>query len=380
MQPFTRFSTLLLGYIFLFSSFSFSQDNFRLSGTAPDSLEGCMIYIGTLDYSGQKQEFKDSTRIEKGHFVFTGHLQQTAMLATLFMRKPYFGIYQFFLENRNMDLTVQPSPGRNVLENCAVTNSPITDQSLSLKKRLTAIDKLIGRQYQKIDTAYGKAEKAGKEQLEKELEELTLQSRQIKVGYIKEHPDHYISLFELCYTITGATVKYPDSIQTLLSHLSKEMQQQPIALQLQQRLRRIKSTVVGNQAVWAVQTSDQDQPVSLASYKGRYVLLDFWASWCGPCIANLPAVKALHETYKARSFDILGVSLDENKTRWTDAIKKHNLPWLQVSDLKGWNNAVAALYDIRSIPQYILVSPDGKIVARSEDIADIRRQLEKSLQ
>ena len=108
-------------------------------------------------------------------------------------------------------------------------------------------------------------------------------------------------------------------------------------------------------------------PVSLSSFKGKYVLVDFWASWCGPCRAENPnVVKAFHQ-YNDKGFTVLGVSLDRPnaKDKWLGTIRKDSLAWTQVSDLKYWDNAVAKLYGIRAIPQNFLINPQGKIIGRN---------------
>jgi len=105
--------------------------------------------------------------------------------------------------------------------------------------------------------------------------------------------------------------------------------------------------------------------VSLSSLKGKYVLLDFWASWCGPCRAENPNVVAAYNKFKDKNFTILSVSLDNNKDPWTKAIKDDGLVWTQVSDLKGWSSSAAVTYAVQSIPTNFLIDPGGKIVARN---------------
>ena len=114
--------------------------------------------------------------------------------------------------------------------------------------------------------------------------------------------------------------------------------------------------------------------------KGKYVLVDFWASWCGPCRQEMPEVKKIYEQYKDKGFDIVGVSLDNNKKAWTGAIKKMELPWHHISDLKGWGCEGAAVYGINSIPATILYGPDGKVVAaglRAHQLAEKLAELIK---
>lgn len=121
----------------------------------------------------------------------------------------------------------------------------------------------------------------------------------------------------------------------------------------------------GTQAVDFTQNDTANKPVSLSSFKGKYVLVDFWASWCGPCRHENPAVVAAYNQFKDKNFTILSVSLDQNKDRWKQAIMADNLAWTHVSDLKYWQNEVAQLYHIQSIPANMLIDPGGKIIARN---------------
>lgn len=137
------------------------------------------------------------------------------------------------------------------------------------------------------------------------------------------------------------------------------------AAQLKQLLQMSASFILGADAPDFTMNDINGNPVSLSDFRGKVLLIDFWASWCGPCRRENPHVVNLYNQYHQKGFDILGVSLDRTKEPWLGAIEKDGLIWNHVSDLQGWSNSAARLYGVSSIPHTVLVDRDGKIIARN---------------
>jgi len=136
-----------------------------------------------------------------------------------------------------------------------------------------------------------------------------------------------------------------------------------------------KNVVVGQPAPDFTQNDTSGHPVKLSSFRGKYVLLDFWASWCGPCREDNPNVVKAYHKYHDRGFEILSVSLDQQEKAWKKAIRDDKLDWTHVSDLKYWNNALVKLYGVQGVPQNFLIDPQGRIVARSLRGEDLDKKL-----
>ena len=153
-----------------------------------------------------------------------------------------------------------------------------------------------------------------------------------------------------------------------------------IGKEIADRIALLSKVEEGKPAQDFTENTPDGKPISLSSYKGHYVLLEFWASWCGPCRAENPNLLKQYKLYNGKGFDVLSVSLDSDKGQWQKAIEKDALPWTHVSDLKGWNNAVAVLYGIRAVPASFLIDPSGKIIATGLRGETLNKKLESLFQ
>jgi peroxiredoxin len=202
----------------------------------------------------------------------------------------------------------------------------------------------------------------------------------LKQVFIRKNPDSYFSLAAL-KEVAGNDMDV-STTEPAFKSLSPRLRNSREGVQFAQSIDEARITSIGAMAPDFTQNDVHDKPVKLSDFKGQYVLLDFWASWCGPCRAENPNVVKAYYKYRDKNFTVLGVSLDQpgKKAAWLAAIEKDGLPWTQVSDLNAWNNAAVKLYGIKAIPQNFLIDPTGKIVARNLRGDALNSKLEELLE
>jgi peroxiredoxin len=220
------------------------------------------------------------------------------------------------------------------------------------------------------------------------FQQLTNEYSKFITSYIDTVSHPAVAMFALGYTkgidpailntiIPNMATRFPGNVG--VSGLVAQFNNMMTEMNKQQSPTATGAPGVGSEAPDFTMNDSTGKPFKLSSLRGKFVLVDFWASWCGPCRQENPNVVAAYKQFKNKNFTVLGVSLDDSKEKWLKAIAKDQLNWMQVSDLKGWENATVGLYGYDGIPYNVLIDPSGKIIATSLREAALQATLMKVL-
>ncbi|WP_207430306.1 TlpA disulfide reductase family protein [Sabulibacter ruber] len=332
-----------------------TDKSYRITGKITNMTRG-NVYLDELG----EQAFVpvDTATINKdGTFVMEGTVNEPAIYKLAFDNQE--GI-MLVVDNQPIEITADSG---KVAQSYTVKGSKDSE----LIKELNGIMQGMQQNVTALNQQFQQAATQGNQEEMKRLQEQFMaaqQDNQTKLkAFVKANPASVVSVY------TAGNILNLDEHFTFVDSMSTAFKQSlpnsKYTKALDERLTRIRSTALGSAAPNITLPSPQGPEISLASLRGKYVLIDFWASWCGPCRQENPNVVRMYNKYKDKGFEIFGVSLDQDRTKWLNAIEKDKLTWPHVSDLKGWESSAASLYGVTAIPQTVLLDKEGKIIAKN---------------
>lgn len=367
-----RFCTFVISALFALQGVFAQNKGYTITGTSDTCVDGDVVYLCEMVGFFQMVPL-DSTYVKNGKFQFKGEFGGAEMRFVCPMHAgESAGMATIILENADFDVKVKKEGGSDV------NGGPATALYDEYEKGVDAAYGGEATDLWKITNDSTSSEAARKD-AEAKLAVMYKRVADYKYNFIMSHLDSPVSGMVLpgLNKDLGAE-RYEDVLKAMESAGKHYPQFEAIMAERA----AIKATAIGEKYTDLSLNDPDGKPVRVSDYvtKNRYTMIDFWASWCGPCLKEMPWVVKAYETYHAKGFEVIGVSLDNNKSSWLKAIEKFNMPWPHMSDLKGWDCEAAKPYNIKAIPANVLIDKDGKIVAknlREQELLDTLESLFK---
>ena len=274
----------------------------------------------------------------------------------------------FILEKGTITISVELDANSNLITKISGTNQnnkfqSYTDASQVIIKKMMQFQE---DNKQKMATAQQTQDMATAKDLMDEYNKFNDEMNTNSIAFIQSNPDSYISVL-LLENFVARDVLKSEELESYFNKLDKKITQTTKGIQLKNTLQSRKATAIGSKAADFEAPNPDGKMISLKKSLGKVTIIDFWASWCGPCRKENPNVVAMYNELHSKGLNIIGISLDKEgqANKWIDAINKDQLTWTHVSNLKGWNDPIALMYNVKSIPATFILDSKGNIVAKN---------------
>jgi thiol-disulfide isomerase/thioredoxin len=342
-----------------------SKPGYVITGTVEGAQEGDTVLL--MERAGREFNNLDTAIITNGQFEFKGTQDSTAYRYISWKSNDDRLIMDLFVENGQISVSL----GK---ESDSATGTPSNDAYQQVRSELNKIEsqeRPLVDQYRNPETT-----EEDKTAIYAQLDELDKQSTAINKKGILDNINTLVGVTLFKKNYYGFETSTNDSIINLIP---EQFQSDEDIVKIKETVAKQKATAPGAKFVDLEMLTPDGQPIKLSDYvgKGKLVLVDFWASWCGPCRREMPNIVEIYKDYKGDKFEIVGVSLDKDGAAWQEAIKTLGITWPQMSDLKFWQSAGADAYAVNSIPHTVLIDGEGTIIARGLHGEELRAKVDE---
>ena len=346
-----------------------AQKSYTISGELPAIKNEAKAYL--VLYKNDAWTEVDSAEIKAGKFQFKGSVDEPQNALITVRQKGAAGSGRqrdsqgFFIENSDIKVV-----GTDLVSKATITGSASDRENREREAMIQPVTANIMKLQDEFgaktaDGAYVKPLEERKIAADS-IQALVAKNKNINLKFAESHLNTFMGLYTFNMYVLDNKFE-PGAVEPLFAKFSDELKASPLGKRTVEKIEIGKRRQTGAKVTDFTQNDLNGKPFTLSSLRGKYVLVDFWASWCGPCRAENPNVVKAYNELKGKNFEIVGVSLDYpgSKASWAAAVEKDGLPWINVSDLKGWKNEVAVMYGINSVPQNLLIDPNGMIIAKN---------------
>ncbi|MBK5720397.1 AhpC/TSA family protein [Dysgonomonas sp. Marseille-P4677] len=347
---------LFLSVVAMLVTSCVEKEAFTIKGTLPNTeYDGKQVYLKVLGENWKDLIAIDTVTVTNGSFEFKGLAKGGSIIHFIELAEPTDKV------KRPVLLVVEPGQIEVSMDSISTVKGTASNDSYqAFNDKLGAIDSEMKALYKKAQEDTTKTLRA---ELEKQFEEKDAQKAAANFDFVKANAQNQLG----AYFFSSRSYMFSlDQMKEISALIKPEYKTNERMKKVEARIQALDATSEGKVFTDLKGKTPEGADASLADYagKGNYVLVDFWASWCPPCRAEMPKLVEAYKLNKGKGFEIVGISLDKNNEDWVKGIKNLGITWPQISDLKFWDSELAAAYGINSIPHLVLLDKDGKIMAR----------------